>query len=177
MNGVRILLGALVLLLGRRLFWLAVGIMGFLFGFDWVTYSLGDWPAWATWLAAIGLGSLCALGAIFLQRVSFGIGGFLAGAYLLVWLMTRLGFQNGPAPGLFFVVGGLAGAVLAVVFVDWVLVALTSLAGAAAVVEGIGASPLVSGLLFVGLAAVGIAVQTATLRWQGGSASGPSRPR
>ena len=175
MNGLRILLGALILLFGRRLFWLAVGMLGFLFGFDWITSRLGDWPAWTAWLAAVGFGTLCALGAIFLQRVSFGIGGFLAGGYLLVRLLTALGVQHAPAPGVLFLLGGLAGAVLAVVFVDWVLVALTSLAGAAAATEGIGAGPSGSILVFFGLAAIGMTVQSATLRGTEGRLARPRR--
>jgi len=175
MNGLRILLGTLVLLFGRRLFWLAVGILGFLFGFDWVTYRLGGWPAWAGWLAAVGFGALCALGSILLQRVSFGVGGFLAGGYLAVRVSTALGIQHDPTPGLLFVLGGVAGAVLAFVAVDWVLVALTSLVGAAVVAEGIGAGPLVSGLVFLGLTAMGTGVQAATLRWQRGHPIRPSR--
>lgn len=168
MNGVRILLGALVLLLGRRLFWLAVGVLGFLFGFDWVPYRLTEWPEWAAWLAAVGFGALCALGSVFLQRVFFGVGGFLAGGYLTVRVLTALGVQGAPTPGMFFILGGVAGAVLAVVAVDWVLAALTALVGAAIVTEAIGAGPLGSILALVGLAALGTAVQTATLRWAGG---------
>lgn len=176
MNGLRILLGALMLLFGRRLFWLAVGILGFLFGFDWATYHLTDWSGWATWLAAVGLGVLCALGAVFLQRLSFGIGGFLGGGYLLVRLLTALGVQNDPAPGVFFVLGGLAGAILAFVAVDWVLVAITSLVGAAVVADGIGAGPPAAGLVFLGLAAIGVAFQAATLRRPGRRPARPPRP-
>lgn len=177
MDVVRIVLGALVLLLGRRLFWLAVGSLGFLFGFDWVTYRLGDWPTWAAWLAAGGFGALCALGAVFLQRVSFGVGGFLAGGYLATQVLTALGIQNDPAPGLFFVLGGMAGAILAIISVDWVLVALTSLVGAAVVAEGMGNGPMVSSLVFLGLTVLGIGVQTATLRWRAGHPGRPSRSR
>lgn len=166
MDILRIALGAMLLLFGRRLFWLAVGIMGFLFGFDWVAYSLGDWPLWGAWLVAVGFGTLCALGAIFLQRISFGIGGFLAGGYLLVRLLTALGVQYDPTPGLFFILGGVIGAVLALVSVDWVLVVLTSLVGAVVVTEGIGAVPLGSSLVFLGLTVIGIAVQAGTLRWE-----------
>lgn len=176
MNGLRILLGTLVLLFGRRLFWLAVGILGFLFGFDWVTYRLGDWPAWAGWLAALGFGALCALGAVFLQRVSFGVGGFLAGGYLMVRAVIALGIQHDPTPpGLFFLLGGVVGAILAIIAVEWVLVALTALVGAAVVAEGIGAGPLVSGLAFLCLALIGFGVQTATLR-QRERGLRPSRP-
>jgi hypothetical protein len=163
MNILQILPAAALLLLGRRLFWLAVGILGFLFGFDLVTYRLTDWPGWSAWLVAVALGVLCALGAIFLQRISFGIAGFLAGGFLLVKLLTALGVQQAPAPGLFFVLGGVIGAVLAIVSVDLVLVVLTSLVGAAVISEEVGAGPWVSSLLFVGLSLVGIAVQTAAL--------------
>jgi hypothetical protein len=177
MNGLRILLGGIVLLFGRRLFWLTVGILGFLFGFDWVTYRLADWPAWAAWLAALGFGALGALGAVFLQRLSFAVGGFLAGGYLLVWLSTALGVQSGPVPGVIFVVGGVAGAIVAFVAVDWVLVALTSLVGAAVVTEAIGVGPLGSGLVFLGLTAVGVAVQTTALGWKEGRSTFSSRRR
>jgi hypothetical protein len=174
-NLLRIVLGALVLLFGRRLYWLAVGILGVLLGFDWVSYRLTDWPPWAVWIAAGGFGVLCALGAVFLQRVSFGVGGFLAGGYLAVRLLTVLGVQNDPAPGIFFVVGGFAGAILAVVAIDWVLLALTSLVGAAAIVEGIGLGMLGSGLVFLALTAIGIVIQAADLRRGGRRPAPPSR--
>ena len=164
MSILKIVLGALMLLFGRRLYWLAVGILGFLFGFDWVTYRMAEWPMWATWLAAAGFGALCALGAVFLQRLSFGVGGFLAGGYLTVRLLAALGVLNDPAPGVFFVLGGVTGAIVALVAVDWVLVALTALVGAAAVVEGIGVGPLGSSLAFLGLTVIGVAVQAAQLR-------------
>jgi hypothetical protein len=175
MNGMQILLGSLLLLFGRRLFWLAVGILGFLFGFDWVRYQMVDWPTWAAWVAAVGFGTLCAIGTVFLQRVSFGVGGFLAGGYLTVHLLTALGVQTEPAPGLLFVLGGLVGAGLAVLAADWVLVALTSLAGAAAVTGGIGVGPLGSSLAFLGLATMGMAIQFISLRRVEGHPARPQR--
>lgn len=177
MNFLQIFLGAALLLAGRRLFWLAVGIMGFLFGFDWMSYHLMTWPAWSAWLVAAGLGLLCALGAIFLQRVSFGIMGFLAGGYLLVKLLLALGVQSDPAPGLLFLLGGVIGAVLALVSVDWVLLALTSLVGAAVISEGVSTGAWLSGLLFLGLTLIGIAVQSATLRDKEKHIPAPSRRR
>ena len=59
--------------------------------------------------------------------------------------------------------------------VEWVLVALTALVGAAVVAEGIGGGPLVSGLAFLCLALIGFGVQTATLR-QRERGLRPSRP-
>jgi len=168
-------LGALLLLAGRRLFWLAVGVLGFLFGFDWVTYGLADWPQWAVWLAGAGVGALCAFGAVFFQRISFRVGGFLAGGYLTVRFLIALGVQNDPTPGLFFLLGGVVGAILAIVAVDWVLVALTSLVGAAVVAEGMAAGPLGSSLVFLGLTALGVAVQGVGLRRGVGRSTPPSR--
>lgn len=170
MNLLQIFLGAALLLVGRRLFWLAVGIMGFLFGFDLVTYSLTDWPGWSAWLVAVALGALCALGAIFLQRLSFGLAGFLAGGFLLVKLLTLLDIQQAPAPGL-FVLGGVVGAVLAMIAVDWVLVVLTSLVGATVVTAEIGAGPQGSSFLLLGLIVIGLTVQIVTLRGKKGRAS------
>ncbi|WP_020677791.1 DUF4203 domain-containing protein [Geopsychrobacter electrodiphilus] len=177
MNLLQIFMGATLLLAGRRLFWLAVGIMGFLFGFNWMSYHLMSWPAWSAWLIAAGLGLLCALGAIFLQRVSFGIMGFLAGGYLLVKLLLVLEVQSDPAPVLLFLLGGVIGAVLALVSVDWVLLTLTSLVGAAVISEDISVGPWLSGLLFLGLTLIGIAVQSASLRNKDERIPAPSRHR
>lgn len=164
MDILHVFLGAVLLLQGRRLFWFAVGIMGFLFGFDWMTYSLTGWPAWSAWLIAVVLGALCALAAIFLQRISFALAGFLAGGFLVVKLSIALGFEQVMAPELLFILGGAIGAVVVLASVDWVLVALTSLVGAAIVTEVFSAGPMGSRLLFLALTAIGFAVQIAGLR-------------
>ncbi|MEZ6097789.1 MAG: hypothetical protein R3E01_02340 [Pirellulaceae bacterium] len=63
---------------------------------------------------------------------------------------------------MWFGVGGAAGAVIAAFLMDWAIIALTSLAGAGAIVNTLDVSGGVSVLMFVILAALGMAVQA----WQ-----------
>jgi len=69
------------------------------------------------------------------------------------------------APTVPYLVGGIVGAVLALLFFDWGLIVLTSLYGAALIVRSVGASGIDGGtgkaglVIFALLAAVGIAVQ------------------
>jgi len=50
-----LIVGLAVLLLGRRLFWLFVGAVGFLAGLQWARPVLGDQPEWVIVVAALVL--------------------------------------------------------------------------------------------------------------------------
>lgn len=161
----RVVLALLLLLLGRRLFWLAVGVLGFVTTADIVTDLVAIDPAWLVWVIAIAVGLVGALLAVFLQRLAAGMGGFLAAFYLVYGLLAALDLG---APSLWVwvlaVVAGVVGAVLAFTLLDWAIIVLTSLAGASLLVQIFALDqPLALGVFLVA-AAVGIAVQARTLR-------------
>src|SRR3954470_4955781 len=154
-----VLLAGLVLLVaGRRLFWLFVGIVGFFAVYRWFEPHPGAPPS-GPWLLALLAGLVGIVLAIFLQRVAIALAGFFAGGWFAVQLL-RLHMAN-PRGGalLVFVIAGVIAAILAMALFDLALVILSSLAGADLIVGALHPRPGVAKLLLLGLAVVGIAVQ------------------
>jgi hypothetical protein len=76
---VSIILGLAVLVLGRKLFWLFVGVAGFVFGLNLATELLGGEQAdWLILAAGLAVGLLGAVVAIVVQRIAIGIASCLA---------------------------------------------------------------------------------------------------
>jgi hypothetical protein len=157
-----IVAGAVLLLLGRKLFWLFVAIAGFYLGFEVARGLAAGQAAWVLWTIAIGAGLVGAVLAMLLQRVGFALGGFYAGGYIALLAVER--FAPGTIGVAAFLVGGLIGAVLAALLMDWAIIVLSCLVGAALVVPALGLEPLASALVYAGLVAVGIVVQAQLLR-------------
>lgn len=155
------ILGAFVMFFGRRLFWIAIGVLGFLIGAQLAGQLMAEAQVAIQLLAALAAGVIGALLAIVFQRVAFAIGGFLAGAYLAHGIVVSMG-GNPDFQWIWFAIGGAAGAVIAAFLMDWAIIVLTSLAGAEAIVNTLDLPGGVTGLLFVVLAVLGMAVQA----WQ-----------
>ena len=73
-----------------------------------------------------------------------------------------------------FLIGGLAGAVLAALVMDWAIIVLSCLVGAALVVPFLGLGDTAASTVYVGLAALGIVVQA---RFIGGRRHNPPEPK
>jgi len=166
-----LLVGLLLLLLGRKLFWLFVAAAGFIVGMKAAPYILPHQSELFMLLAAVVLGLVGALLAIFLQKLAVALGGFVAGgnvaAELCGPLLGRAGVES-PVAWLCFVIGGILGAILMLAFFNWALIILSSLYGAQWIVRGL---PVIRGLptprhhspiLLVILAVIGIAVQASS---------------
>ena len=152
-----IVLGTILLLFGRKLFWLFVGIAGFLVGMELSAEFLSDQPDWVRWVVSIGAGLLGALLAVVAQRVAFAIGGFFAGSYIALAAVAHFGIET--SPNIFIVVGGVVGAVIAAIIMDAAIIVLSSLVGAGAIVQALSLNQASRSLLFLGLVAVGIVIQ------------------
>lgn len=151
--------GFALLLAGRRIFWLVVGVVGFLFGFDLASRVLGLDSQGLGLLIGIFAGILGIFLAIFLQKVAIGLAGFLIGGYLtLSFLQADPGNISGNDL-VAFLVGGLICAVLAVWLFEIALILLSSVAGAALVTQSLNLDGGAVPLAFAALAVVGIAVQ------------------
>ena len=162
MSVVSLLLGIVLLLFGRTLYWVFVAIVGFLVGFELATQFLVDQAEWVRLLVALVGGVVGALVGMLVQRLAFAMGGLFAGGYLGLILARELG--AGREPLVCFAIGGILGAVLAVLLIDWAIIALSSLAGAAAIVGQFDLDASIATLLFVVLTAMGIVVQGRRLR-------------
>lgn len=155
--------GLALLLAGRRIFWLLLGVVGFFFGFDLASRVLGLESEGLGLLIGLFAGLLGIFVAIFLQKVAIGVAGFLIGGYLTATLL-------GVGPGeisigtlLAFAVGGIVCAFLALWLFEAALILLSSIAGAAilggALEEMLDLAPAAAALGFLVLVVVGIAVQ------------------
>ncbi|GIW83302.1 MAG: hypothetical protein KatS3mg105_5109 [Gemmatales bacterium] len=166
MNVLRLILGTVVLLAGRSLFWLFVGIAGFLAGMDFAGTVLQQQSQWVALLVGVVCGVFGAILAMFVERVAFALAGFFAGNILALSLVANFGGHD--SAQWVAVIGGVIGALVAWAMMDWALVILSSLVGAAVVATEIetmvAIDPMLQGLIFAILAAIGISVQSAKLR-------------
>jgi hypothetical protein len=152
--------GVLLLLLGRRLYWLFVGGIGFVAGLSFATGFTHREPDTTGLLIGLGAGLLGILLALVLQRLAVVIAGFLAGAWLGVELLRAVDAATSGTPWLPALVGGAVGALLAATLFDTFLAVLSSLVGAALLAGLLGGGLVTRGLVFLLLAVFGMAVQT-----------------
>jgi hypothetical protein len=159
---VTLVLGLAVLLLGRRLFWLFVGAVGFAVGLHVGRMVFAGAPEWLVVLAALALGAVGAVLAIVFQWVAVGLAGFAAGIHVCLAAAPALGLEGA---WLWTVAVG-AGIVLAALVLwlwDPVLIIVSALTGAALLAPELPVPPSARPWLVVGLLAVGIVVQARLL--------------
>ena len=164
MTILRLLLGAAMLFAGRNLFWLFLGVVGFILGFDLAGRLLHGQPQGVIFVIALIAGVACALLAVMLQKFAILAGGFAAGAYLLPELLKEFGSPPGHYYWIFFVAGGVGGAFLLQVFFNSALIVLSSVVGSELVVRSLHVGPRIRTILFVFLLLVGIVIQAGTTR-------------
>ena len=161
MPWMNVLAGAVLVLFGRKLFWLFVGCVGFIVGFDVAGDVFQGQPEWLLVLVGVGVGLLGAIASVFLERMVVAIAGFFAGGYVLSHaapgdLQSHLSAFQWVA----YAVGGVLGAILTTVLLDPALIILSSLAGATAISQNVPLKESNRGILFLGLLVLGIVVQT-----------------
>lgn len=160
MEWLNVLIGAALLFFGRRLFWLFVGCVGFIAGFEIARDTLQGQPEWLLLLIALGAGLLGAIASVFLQRIVISIAGFFAGGYCLSTLASAaLHPQPEAIVWTAFAVGALLGAILTFTLLDPALIVLSSLTGATTISQNVPLDPPARALLFVALTVLGIIVQ------------------
>lgn len=158
MNLSNVILGALLLLFGRKLFWLFVAVAGFLAGMEISRLLLAEHQQWLQLTVALGAGLLGALVAMLAQRLAFAFAGFLTGSYLALMLAHAFGMF---AHSLIFVLaGGLFVAIIAALVMDQAIILLSSLVGAGAVASGLDTGLMLRLIIFVSLALFGTLVQS-----------------
>lgn len=151
--------GLLLLLAGRRIFWLVLGVLGFLFGFDFATQVLGlDSRGLGLLIAALA-GAVGVVVAVFIQKLAVGLAGFFIGGYLTLTLLGADVASLAVPDLVAFLAGGILAAFLAVWLFEAALILLSSVAGAALMTGTVDLDPGAAGLGFFLLVVVGLAVQ------------------
>jgi hypothetical protein len=164
----RIVAGGLLLVLGRKLFWLYLAILGFVTGLTMSSRYFHVQPEWLQIVIGIGVGILGALLAYFFQGVAVLVAGFEGGGSIATSLLTVFAYNtNHTGDALFlgvFITGGVIGAILALVFFDWALIILTSLAGALLILDGLKLTMPGAWLMALALFIVGVVAQASIQR-------------
>ena len=161
---INVLVGIAALILGRKLFWLYVGAVGFVAGIHVASRYFSGLPEWQILIIALIAGFIGALLAVFFQRIAIVVAGFAGGGYLIQHILNISGWQATPISWLPFLIGGLAGAVLLYFLFDWTLIFLSSIIGASLITQAIPLSPPVSGFLLFALFIAGFVTQAKMMK-------------
>src|SRR4051794_2763818 len=104
-----VLIGAIILFFGRRLFWLCVAAVGFAAGMEVAPHLMHEPTQVLQLSVALVFGFIGALLAIFLQKIAIAIAGFLAGGKLAMGLVAAFFASGSNYPGITFIIGGIIG--------------------------------------------------------------------
>ncbi len=155
---VAIIQGVLLIRTGRRLFWLFIDTAGFVVGASFAGMFFAGHQQWVILLVAMATGLIGALLAVFAQRVAFTLAGFFAGGYITYHLTHLYGlYEMSVILGL---AGGVTGAVLTVIFIDWAIIALSSLVGAVIIIDALNPELILGLIIFILLISAGILFQS-----------------
>ena len=128
-----IAIGLVLLFAGRKYFWMAAGLVGFLFGYSILHHFIGF--SWLNLIVGLILGLVLGwLAMKFVKLVSYFIGA-LAGAILLPLLLGFLGIDYNWF--IVVLVGALAGFLTITFAFSWGLIIITALMGASFVSQNI----------------------------------------
>ncbi len=158
------IVGAIVLLFGKRLFWLCVAAVGFAAGVELAPHLLQQPTPLLQLSIALVLGFAGALLALFLQKLAIGVLGFVAGGRLAVGLAATFTFASTNSYWVVFIVGGIIGAILLVALFDGALILISSLLGAHLIVSAITLPATGATILLIGLVVIGVFAQAAAFR-------------
>ena len=178
-----VFVGVVLLLFGRRLYWVFVAGIGFVTGLALAPDLLPGQPEWLILLAALVAAIVGAIIAIFAQKLTIGLIGFVAGGGVGLQLARKMGMVGEGTGWIAYLIAGIVGLVLMLVLFDWALILLSSLAGANLIVTGVAARAHLPQetwfLALIALALVGVVVQAGLSRRWGratrGRSGGPRR--
>ncbi|HEY2568206.1 MAG TPA: DUF4203 domain-containing protein [Candidatus Udaeobacter sp.] len=158
------LIGIVILVFGRKLFWLCVAAVGFAAGVEIAPHFVQDPSPLLALTVALVLGLIGALLALFLQKIAIAVLGFLAGGKLAGAIAAAFFVQYAEHSTVIFLVGGIIGAILLLVLFDWALIVVSSLIGAHLVQSAIVLPPSGSTIVLIVLTVIGIVIQTMSFR-------------
>ena len=153
-----LVLGALLLIFGRKLFWLFVAAAGFVIGFTYAPELLGAQSENSALIIGLLCGALCGVIAIFVQKIAISIAGFAATGFLAMNYAEAIFHLAGDMRWIVFVAAGIIGALLIHWLFDWTLIVVSSFVGATLIEQGIHRSQHSYWLVLL-LAALGIVIQ------------------
>jgi hypothetical protein len=164
MQILQLILGMLILAFGRRLYWLFVGIVGFVVGMDLANRLFSGIPQTVILVIALVVGLIAAGLAVFFQRIALAIAGFFLGGYLAAVLIEWFGVNLGGYTWLAYILGGIIGVIFIALVFDWALIVLSSMAGATIILQALKAAQPLQALGLIALTVFGVLIQAGMLR-------------
>ena len=158
------LIGIVILFFGRKLFWLCVAAVGFAAGLQIAPLLVNEASSVLALVIAVVFGILGALFVVFIQKIAIAVLGFLAGGKLATAIAAAFFVQHAQYSTIIFVIGGIVGAILLLAVFGWALIVVSSFIGAYLIQSAIVLPPTGLTLVFIGLAILGIFVQTVSFR-------------
>jgi hypothetical protein len=122
--------GALLLLFGRRLYWLFAAVVGFVVAFLLAGRLAPELSESAALLVSVAAGVVGAVVTVFAHKILLSLIGGLAGGLIALWQVQVLGVERGVAWLLAALLGAVIGAWLVSSLFDFALALLSSLLGA-----------------------------------------------
>jgi len=159
MNLIYIVAGGLLLIFGRKLFWLFVAVVGFLLGVTYVPELFPNQPESVILIISLIVGMLGALLTSLLQKIAVAAAGLFAGGYIAYYLLQTLAANADRYQWAAIIAGAIIGGLLAGSMFDWGLIILTSASGATLIAQGSDFGMPISGIVFVILFIVGLFAQ------------------
>lgn len=165
---ISIFVGLALLLFGRFLYWIYVGVVGFAAGFALGAALTGTSVGWVEIIPGIFFGVIAAVLSIFLRKPLAAAAGFAVAGGAAVLLTDAWVGDTGPTLlVIVFVLVGFLGALLTWVLFEPALILLTSLAGAEIIGSAIDRRGHMDAfwltILLAALTVIGIAAQTLLL--------------
>jgi hypothetical protein len=156
---VNILIGLVLLVAGRRLFWLFVACVGFASGYHYAQQMGAIHSPILILILAVAAGALGAIIAILFQKAAIVIAGFAAGGYIGLILFDQFVGLTTQMVWLPYIIGGIIGAIFLFLVFDWALIFLSTMTGATLIVQTAAFTPWIEIALFFGLVVVGMFFQ------------------
>jgi len=161
---ITVVIGVLMLVFGRKLFWLFVGCLGFAVGFNYAPYVWQVQSNLFLLILATITGVIGAVLAFFFQKLAIGLAGFAGGGYIALNLMNLFGIRIEQAIWLPYLIGGVVGALLMFFIFDWALIFVSSLAGATLIIQAAKLPPRMEIAVYLALIVAGFVIQTVLYR-------------
>ena len=162
---IAIIIGAILLLSGRKLYWFFTGAAGFILGLIIVGQFFKDQELWLQIVISLAGGLLGIVLAFTLQKIILSVAGFLAGGYGLVALLsTWKWFAESPFRWLAFIIGGIIGVILILKLFEWGLILLSSFGGAGMILQAINVDGIAGVVVFLVLMFIGVVIQWRTMK-------------
>jgi MFS family permease len=163
-----IVLGIILLIVGKKLYWLLVAVVGFVIGLTLATQYIQLDPPWLIYIVAFSAGVIGAVLGIYVQRLAISVVGFIVSGYGALYLAGLMGIKAEPFNWMAFIIGGIIGLLLVASVFDWALYMLSAWAGATLITrtltEGVGLNDTMGLVLFFVLFVLGMIVQAGLYR-------------